>query len=249
MLVIKVGGSAITNKKVPYSLKEDVINNVARQLAQIDEPLILIHGVGSFGHPPAKKYKIGGGYDGTHERVMGLMLTHFWVDELSQRFIKVLLDYDLAALRCRPTTVFVTDQRRIVEFFAEPLERFVQMGMIPVLHGDGPADRSQGFCVLSGDQIAVFLAKHFGARKVIFGMDVPGVLKDQEIISEMGFDQIPYLQEFIIENHDASGGLHKKLLEIQQLAGSGIPAQLVGLEEPDTLLKAAQNQLIGTTIQ
>ena len=249
MIIVKAGGSAITYKKKPYALNEDVMKNVASQLAQIDERVILVHGVGSFGHPLAKKYRIGSGYDGTREKLMGLMLTHYWVDELSPRFIKILIDNDVPALRCRPTTLFITKKGRIEDFYSEPIERFLEMGMIPVLHGDGPADREQGFAILSGDQITTFLARRFKARKVIFGMDVPGVLKDDKIIPEIKFEDIPDISKIVFDNHDASGGLGKKLEEVQKLADMNIKVQLVSLCDPDTLVRATKDQGIGTLIK
>jgi isopentenyl phosphate kinase len=248
VIVIKAGGSAITHKRQPYTLNEVAIDNLARQLSHVREDLILIHGVGSYGHPPAKKYQIGLGHDGTRERLMGLMLTHYWVDELSQRLIRVLLDHGLVALRCRPTTFFVTEKGRIVDFYPEPIETFVGLGIVPVLHGDGPADRAQGFSVLSGDQIAVYLARHFGARKVIFAMDVPGVLRGGELVPEVAFDAIPDVQKHILDNDDASGGLRRKLEEIKALSGTGIPVQLVSLHEEEALLDAVRDQQVGTLI-
>ena len=123
------------------------------------------------------------------------------------------------------------------------------MGIIPVFHGDVPADRDQGFSVLSSDQIAVFLARHFGAKKVIFGMDVPGLLRKGEALPELGFGGIPDFMEFVSDNHDASGGLQKKLQEIQTLEGSGIEVQLIGLGEPGALLQAIEGEAVGTLIR
>lgn len=248
MIIIKAGGSAITMKDKPYTLDETAMHHTAKQLVQIKEPVILIHGVGSYGHPPAKQYQIGLGYDGSRERVWGLMLTHYWVDELSQRFTRVLLDHELLALRCRPTTLFVTDQRRIVQFNKEPLDRFLKMNILPVLHGDGPSDRSQGFCVLSGDQIAVYLAKTYKARKVIFGMDVPGILKSGRPVGHVRYDELLSFSKYIKDNEDASGGLSKKLQEIAGLQGERIPVQLVSLHNPDDLLRAVNDQTAGTLI-
>ena len=249
MIIIKVGGSAITNKNDAYTLNEDIMKNVARQLAQINERLILIHGVGSYGHPLAKQYKIGSGYDGSHERLMGLMLTNYWVDELSQRFTKILIDHGLVALRCRPITFFITKKGRIDDFYSEPIEKFIEMGIIPVLHGDGPVDREQGFSILSGDQIATFLAKHFKARKIIFGMDVPGILIDEQVVPEMKFEEIPAVKNHVLDNQDASGGLRKKLEEVEALENMNIEVQLVGLYDPEALLQAIQDQRIGTLIK
>jgi isopentenyl phosphate kinase len=53
VLVIKAGGSAITYKSRPYTANKKAMHNLASQLAGLNEPVILIHGVGSYGHPPA----------------------------------------------------------------------------------------------------------------------------------------------------------------------------------------------------
>ncbi|HNT65237.1 MAG TPA: isopentenyl phosphate kinase [bacterium] len=248
MLVIKAGGSAITYKSRPYTANKKAMHNLASQLAGLNEPVILIHGVGSYGHPPAKQYRIDLGADGTPERTYGLAVTHFRAGELAQKLIGVLIDAGLKALYCRASSLFVTRQRRIAAFYREPVERYLDLGLIPVLHGDGPVDRGQGFCVLSGDQIAVDLARRFRARKVIFCMDVPGILREGRVIDHLRFGQIDDLYRHIADNHDASGGLMAKLLEIRTLQPAGIPAQLVTLQNDTDLVAAARNQTIGTLI-
>ncbi|MBN1542159.1 hypothetical protein JW992_08410 [candidate division KSB1 bacterium] len=77
MLIIKAGGSAITHKQQPYQANEAAMRHLAQQLARLEEPVILVHGVGSYGHPPAKQYRIGLGADGSRERNYGLAVTHF----------------------------------------------------------------------------------------------------------------------------------------------------------------------------
>ncbi len=248
MLIIKAGGSAITDKSTPYTIRLEVIQHLAEQLREIQEPIILTHGVGSYGHPPAKKYQIGYGFDGTSERRKGFLLTHYWVDELSQRFTKVMMDANVPAGRLRPTELFVTENRRIATFFAEPLERYLQMGIIPVLHGDGPTDRKQGFCVLSSDQIAVYLARYFQARMIIFGMDVDGVLENGKTVSAIAYKDLPEWQQKIMKSTDASGGLPKKLGEIETLKDLNIPVKIINLLKPGTLLQAVKGEAIGTHI-
>lgn len=248
MLIIKAGGSALTDKTRPFSFRELAACALAEQLRQIHEPMILAHGVGSFGHPPAKQYKIGLGDDTTPERRRGLAITQYWVDELAQRLIKILLDAPLPALLTAADMLFITDKGRIIDFYAEPLQRYLEMNLIPVLHGDGPADRQQGFSVLSADQIVIYLAKFFQARKVIFAMDVPGILRQGRPIAHLSFDELSAVQAEIVANHDASGGLAKKLEEISALADSGIKVQLISLLEEQALLAAARDEPVGTVI-
>ena len=63
IILLKLGGSLLTNKNKPFSIREDVVRNAVQQIIEANDKLILIHGGGSFGHPLAKKYKISKGYD------------------------------------------------------------------------------------------------------------------------------------------------------------------------------------------
>src|SRR3990167_2902398 len=56
MILIKLGGSIITNKKKPLSPRKKTIENIAKHLKKIDEPIIIVHGGGSFGHYWSVKY-------------------------------------------------------------------------------------------------------------------------------------------------------------------------------------------------
>ena len=50
MILIKMGGSIITNKGKPQSARRKTIDNILKQIKRIDEPTILVHGGGSYGH-------------------------------------------------------------------------------------------------------------------------------------------------------------------------------------------------------
>ena len=50
MILIKLGGSIITNKEKPQSARRKTIDNILKQIKKIDEPKILVHGGGSYGH-------------------------------------------------------------------------------------------------------------------------------------------------------------------------------------------------------
>ena len=248
MIVFKAGGSAITDKSQPYTARTRVMEQIAKELMISREQLILAHGVGSYGHPPAKTYQIGKGDDGTAERKLGLSITRYHVEELSLIFLQKLIDQHIPAIRLQPAALFTMNNRRISGFFPEPLQRFLDLGFLPVLFGDGPVDRSQGFCVLSADQTIVFLAKHFKARKILFGMDVPGILDQGTTIPHLFYHELDSLIETISENHDASGGLKNKLQEIKTCAGTGITVQLISLLEPNSLAAAIRDEPVGTLV-
>ncbi|KAG5970551.1 hypothetical protein E4U55_001615 [Claviceps digitariae] len=68
-VVVKLGGAALTDKANPDTLSaslDTLADNIARvyqtQLRPHGKRLVLIHGAGSFGHPPAKKFQVKTGW-------------------------------------------------------------------------------------------------------------------------------------------------------------------------------------------
>ena len=64
MIILKIGGSILTKKdSVESEIDEGNLKRIASEIkSSIDnskKDLVIVHGAGSFGHPPAKKYKIG----------------------------------------------------------------------------------------------------------------------------------------------------------------------------------------------
>ncbi len=60
IVLIKLGGSLITNKSKPFTLHKEMLVNVVGQIKQaVDEgkKVVVGHGQGSFAHVPAEKYK------------------------------------------------------------------------------------------------------------------------------------------------------------------------------------------------
>ncbi len=49
MILIKLGGSIITNKEKPLSARKKIIDNITKNLKKIKEPIISVHGGGSYG--------------------------------------------------------------------------------------------------------------------------------------------------------------------------------------------------------
>ena len=66
LIIIKIGGSVITDKNKEFTTRPDNIRKIAREIKQaIDSnpnlKIILGHGAGSFGHVLAKKYQTNEG--------------------------------------------------------------------------------------------------------------------------------------------------------------------------------------------
>ena len=73
LILLKLGGSLLTDKDKPNSIRKDVVKSAIQQIINADEKIILIHGGGSFGHPLAKKYNISEGINSNiPNQILGL---------------------------------------------------------------------------------------------------------------------------------------------------------------------------------
>lgn len=64
MIILKIGGSILTNKDAPESEVDSeslkrIASEIKSSLDNSPKDLIIVHGAGSFRHPPAKNTKLG----------------------------------------------------------------------------------------------------------------------------------------------------------------------------------------------
>ena len=76
--VLKIGGSILTDKSGERGARSEEIERVAREVASGPHDLVLVHGAGSFGHIPARRYGLPlkfspEGLRVTHESVVRLI--------------------------------------------------------------------------------------------------------------------------------------------------------------------------------
>ena len=73
MILIKLGGSIITNKEKPLSPRKKTIEKLSKSLKKIDEPIIIVHGGGSYGHYWSVKYDMHTKEKNTIQRELQLL--------------------------------------------------------------------------------------------------------------------------------------------------------------------------------
>jgi isopentenyl phosphate kinase len=231
MLILKLGGAAITDKHKANTARSDYLRQIAALLAQHRQPLILVHGAGSFGHILAKNYGLAEGYQNPAQ-IPALAQLQRQLLDLNQAVMAALQEAGLPALAYQPSALCLLESGRIVEFYAEPLRRALTLGLLPVLYGDCVWDRARGFQILSGDQLVVYLANAFQAERAAFGTNVDGVLDSQGLlIPQLSLgDQIGQLESGAA---DVTGGMAGKLAELATLQTAR--AQIFNLNRLDQL--------------
>ncbi|MEA1994270.1 MAG: isopentenyl phosphate kinase [Euryarchaeota archaeon] len=249
MIIIKAGGSAITDKSSEDTPRRDVMERIADQLQEVGS-VILVHGGGSFGHFPAREYNLANGYR-SPDQIKGFSKTKEKMEILNNIFIDIL-NKKVNAVPIQSSACIITKNKEISTFFSDPIKKAVDLGMIPVLYGDTVFDKKIGFCILSGDRIIYELSRVFSPEKVIFGTDVDGIYSknpkefpEAELIKELS------LREFsaeIADTNDVTGGMKGKLREIRRIVDQGIEVDIINITEEGRITASLHNECIGTTV-
>jgi isopentenyl phosphate kinase len=235
MILIKLGGSIITNKERPLSPRIATMQKIAKQLKKIKEPIILVHGGGSFGHYWSVKYDM-------HTKPAkndphGISLVKNSMVGLN----KIVLDC-LARERlnpyCLPPTDFMSGNRPILKKVKE-IKKIAESGLIPVTFGDALWYGGKKSYILSGDKIMGILAKGLRPRLSVFVLNVDGLYSDfkkKDLIYEMrnnqvSIDDIPM---------DVTGGMRRKVQEATRISKMKLPVFFVNGNKPERIVAAAQ---------
>jgi len=257
--ILKLGGSVITRKDKPMTPNLQVIGRLAQEISRAHaSSIVIVHGGGSYGHPIAKTYGIAEGFR-DQAQLVGFSRTHEAMVSLNKIVVGNLLDQGLPAFGMAPSSSTVTNEGRIQIFRAEPLTRAIRTGLIPVLYGDAVLDTDQGFAILSGDQIAAFLAVKLNAVRLIMGVDVDGLYDSDpktnpsaQLISHLTLEELQELRGKIGESQspDVTGGMLGKVSELMTPVSRGIQAVIVNALKPGNIYKALKGEeVVGTKIE
>jgi len=254
--VLKLGGSVITAKERPMTADAGNIRRLAEEIAASGPGrLVLVHGGGSFGHPVAKRYGIAEGR-ASDGQALGFSKTHQAMVALSSLVIDALVDAAVPAVPVAPSSFMVADDGRIGIADFGVVRRLIDVGITPVLHGDVVLDRSRGFSILSGDQIAARLAVELGASRLVYGVDVDGVhtsnpklSRDARLIERLPLDRMKGLvkaEEGLTT--DVTGGMLGKVSEAAAAVEAGVEVLIVNASRPGVILKALRGEPVTGTV-
>ncbi len=243
MILIKFGGSVITNKEKPLSVRRKTIDNLSKSLKKIDETMIIVHGGGSYGHYWSVKYDMH-----TKEKkydLRGVAIIKNSMIELNKIILDSLLKNRLNPY-CIPPTDFMTGNKPISKKVKE-IEKIAKSGLIPVTYGDALWYGQKKTYILSGDKIMTHLAKILKPRLCIFVLNENGLysdLKSKKLIYEIK-DEHPSISE---NKMDVTGGMVRKVGEATKISKMGISVFFVNGNKPERIVKAIKNKKFEGTV-
>lgn len=178
--ILKIGGSVLTIKSASQAkLRHILASQIGKIIGHAYDPkkirLILIHGVGSFGHLHAHTHGLTQGTKDAPEKLTRAIENNTLNQSLSARLAKIFQDADLPVASINTASVAINHNGKLKVLSIDAIENALRIGAIPMLHGDMIFDSSWGMSICSGDTLIPFLAKKFDVEKIFFASDVDGI--------------------------------------------------------------------------
>lgn len=251
LIVVKLGGSVVTKKDEPFTPNTLVIEQVSKQVSELHSEygIILVHGGGSYGHVVASEHRVTEGYL-KPSQLMGLTMVKLRMNELTQLILASLASHGVPAIPVTPVSCLTCSAGRIESFFTEPLRMMLGLSVVPLIPGDIAMDSSgKRFTIVSGDQVAAFLAVKLGAVKLIYGTDVDGVFTGDPRLNR-GASLIPRLKRSMVQGlaasirpGDVTGGICRKIEEGFYAAERGVRVIIGNLTRPNALSRMVMDEV------
>ncbi|MDF9746097.1 isopentenyl phosphate kinase [Natrinema salsiterrestre] len=245
MIVLKLGGSVVTEKDRPETLDGEALGRAADAIAAaIDgglEDLVVVHGGGSFGHHNASEHGVST-TEGTRDATAVLDI-HGAMKTLNQFVLGRLLERDVQALPVHPFSAAARDDEGELDLPTRQIETMLAEGFVPVLHGDVIAHAGAGATVVSGDELVADLARTLEADRVGLCSTVPGVLDEEDAVIDR-IDEFDAVAAVLgaSDATDVTGGMAGKVRTLLALEAE---AAIFGLEALEPFLEGENP---GTTI-
>ena len=260
LILIKLGGSIITDKGRPFTAKENVIRRLGLEILEAKKRLkcnlIIGHGSGSFGHSVATKYKTQEGYLGERS-LKGLSFVSDAAIRINRIVISNFLKVGMAVISFSPASFIFSKKQNTQAALVEPMVEALKIGAIPVVYGDIVFDKMAGFCIYSSEKTLNLLASKLKDRyksiRIIYCGDTDGVYDGEgKTISRISSKNYNKYKKDILgsKEEDVTGGMLHKVEESLKIAKSqGIKTWIINGNKVGNLKKAILGELsIKTTV-
>lgn len=228
LTVIKIGGSIIFNQK--GDINKNLINELFKILSLLKTPKIVVLGCGKKLHNLTYKYNLtdkpenrGGKVVGLSERLAGFFEIYKTIEKNLLEIANLAPEFE-RPLPIHPANLFVKksegskDRHEIVWLNEEVCDTTHYL----LTSGGIVLDQKILVSAISSDTIASYLAKTYGANKMILLSDVDGVYSNinrGELLKEVSLKKI--------RNYKIIGGMSSKLRRIKLAVNEGIPTVII----------------------
>ena len=243
MILIKLGGSIITNKNKPLSAKKKIIDKIVQNLKKINEDIVIVHGGGSFGHYWSVKYDM-------HTKpekynLKGVSIVKNSMIELNKIILDSFIKNKLNPYSLPPTD-FVMGNKPINKKILE-IKKIANSGLIPITYGDALWYGNKKSYILSGDKIMSMLARVLKPRLSIFILNEDGLysdMKTKKLIYNFKDEKISVKKNQM----DVTGGMTRKVTEASNISKMGLKVFFVNGNKPERIVNAVKRKKFEGTL-
>lgn len=277
LILLKLGGSLITDKDKPFTPRLDKLRQLADEIASArtgESRLILGHGSGSFGHAAAKQFGTRGGIaplrlppvspkmgrvarsaEGGYWR--GFAEVWFQASQLNRFVMEALRAAGLASIALAPVSAVTSREVRVSRWDLTPLRAALEAGLIPVVYGDVIFDEARGGTILSTEDLFAHLARQLCPNRILLAGLEEGVWEDfparTRLASRISLQSYEAMRGGIRASSsvDVTGGMEAKVGQIFELIREipGLTAQIFSAEAAGNLSRALAGERVGTELE
>ncbi|MDN5275050.1 MAG: hypothetical protein JWP06_951 [Candidatus Saccharibacteria bacterium] len=255
LVLIKFGGSLISDKEKEDTARPDIIARCAEQVKEVkqalpDADLIIGTGAGSFGHMQALRYMLKKNIEPA-EQFYGMCVIHNNVRKLNEMVVDQLTERGIPAFSISPSAFLMASDGAVTSSFLQPLRQLLASGCIPMVHGDVALDSVRGLTIMSTEKILQIcledLRELYEEIIVIYCMDSDGVWdEDRKTIPVLEKDQLVFTYQS--DTKDVTGGIEGKVKSARKAAELADSVYLISGMEQGALKKAMEGNQIGTRV-
>jgi isopentenyl phosphate kinase len=254
MILVKLGGSVITDKSKLRTFRRSSCERLANELRAAKPPLAIVHGAGSFGHIEAKKHGLHKGFK-EDSQIRHVAAVQRDVRELNLKVLEALISKGIRAVSIPPAASATFKNGSIQSFEQDAFKRVLDLGLAPVSFGDVVPDEAMGFSICSGDLMMQALAESFGPDLVVFCADVDGVFdcdpkrsKKSKLIPELNKSSLREIRRTASRSADVTGSIYGKLERMLAIAQYCEKCMIVNGNVPGRLEKAVRGERVVSTV-
>src|SRR3989304_4677383 len=259
LILIKFGGSIITDKNIPFTARRKVIAGLGKEIFRaknkVKVDIITGNGSGSFGHTVASKYNTQDGII-NKKSIIGLSLVSDAAVQINRIVIDELIKVGLPVVSFSPSSFLHTSGKKLKSSYIKPIIRALGIGIIPVIYGDIIFDEKKGCCIYSGEKTLIILAAKlkplYKKVRIIYCGDTRGVYDaDGKTISIIDSKLFIKLKKQIggSRSIDVTGGMLHKVSESLKIANKyGMQTTILNGTEHGNLLDSILDKRVVSTL-
>ncbi len=269
LVFLKLGGSLITDKTRPYTVRADRLDALMVEIADAMSRnpqlrLLIGHGSGSFGHYAVKDHlrhlanPLVAGADGAASAKYwrGYAEVRYRAAQLNHYFMEAMYRAKIPAMALQPSAMVEASDGMIASWDLTALHGVLETSLVPVIYGDIVMDSVRASTVLSTEALMIHLVPELRPSRILLAGLEAAVWADYpartNAIDKITPGSYRAISGSVGGSHgtDVTGGMKAKVEEMLSILETTptLTVKIFSGEEPGNVAKALSGVPLGTTL-